>query len=983
MKKNKKLFAILTLVAFMMSLVPALAFAADSDAQAKSVTISGTNVAITFDKLLDGSADDADFAVTVDGTSVALVDQPATVAGKTVTVELATALTMPGTVEVKYSTNNASAVLADSDGNLIKDFTASTKLEATAPQMESAVVKSDATGSAAGIITVTFDKAIAAAPAETAWTVKVGTATETVTNVSALSSDGKSVDLTLTTTTPANYLAGKIITVKLAEDSVADGTFTGLKNAEQTINVELKNSNKGATSLSAFVATNGDTSVKAVTSASEILVNGTNAVDFYLAAYDIYGNDYANGFNNLYVWALDENGAVTSAMKVTSSSATPTVSDVTNAYKFSAAPNKSHFQMSFTQAGKYVVYAGILDDNATTKTIANMQLIGGTAANFSTINVSSTTKNPEEVYSAKVNTTNDTSLGYKVESNNVVTAKESINGKELGTLTLTPNNVSTNNIVLTFYSEDKALISKNVTISTDSGNITVNKSAAKTNVLGQIQIQVSANREGKYNIYFEVDGVQYVLKVKSGNTSAAAIELANQPKAPQALYANDTKVRFHITDINGNLVDTLNDEGMDGIRGNSVSGKYVVLTEKPSASTMRSEDLYLQYNENKETFDLKTPSFDAEGVYSVKVILDNGAYATATWEVKKFETPVQLKIEYSTNTVELGGKITASLTYVDTNGVEKNATDADFAATGYAVESLTGKTIVVKSDEKYVGSKINVTAASSRYDLIGTAELTVAEGASAINFATDAIAVNVNNKVVWNIVDANGNKVALGDNKAVSIDEVKYIVTSKPEGAKVSTYDATIKSDLINKGEGRVAITSDTKGDVTVQVVLKATYTTTTTGTTNTVNQVKYYTGTQTFKVGSDSAAAKTTVVMSIGSHEMVKNGVVSDIDAAPMIQDNRTFVPFRALTEAFGATVEYDAASNTVTAVLGSTTVTLTIGSSVMTVGDEAKTLDVAPFISGDRTMVPVRAVAEAFGFNVEATSNPDGTTADVVFTK
>ena len=79
----------------------------------------------------------------------------------------------------------------------------------------------------------------------------------------------------------------------------------------------------------------------------------------------------------------------------------------------------------------------------------------------------------------------------------------------------------------------------------------------------------------------------------------------------------------------------------------------------------------------------------------------------------------------------------------------------------------------------------------------------------------------MNNKVVWNIVDANGNKVALGDNKAVSIDEVKYIVTSKPEGAKVSTYDATIKSDLINKGEGRVAITSDTKGDVTVQVVLK------------------------------------------------------------------------------------------------------------------------------------------------------------------
>ena len=71
---------------------------------------------------------------------------------------------------------------------------------------------------------------------------------------------------------------------------------------------------------------------------------------------------------------------------------------------------------------------------------------------------------------------------------------------------------------------------------------------------------------------------------------------------------------------------------------------------------------------------------------------------------------------------------------------------------------------------------------------------------------------------------------------------------------------------------------------------------------------------------------------MSIGSHELVKNGEVSTIDAAPMIQDNRTFVPFRALAEAFGATVEFDATNNTVTAKLDGTTVVLTIGSSVMT---------------------------------------------------
>ena len=186
-------------------------------------------------------------------------------------------------------------------------------------------------------------------------------------------------------------------------------------------------------------------------------------------------------------------------------------------------------------------------------------------------------------------------------------------------------------------------------------------------------------------------------------------------------------------------------------------------------------------------------------------------------------------------------------------------------------------------------------------------------------------------------------------------------------------------SDLKNKGEGQIRLTSNVAGTANVQVIVRATK-------VNNANEqgaeVKYYTGTQEFTFGN-KAGNKTQVVMSIGSHELVKNGVVSTIDAAPMIQDNRTFVPFRALAEAFGATVEFDATNNTVTAKLDGTTVVLTIGSSVMTVGDEAKTLDVAPFISGDRTMVPVRAVAEAFGFNVEATSNPDGTTADVVFTK
>ena len=61
---------------------------------------------------------------------------------------------------------------------------------------------------------------------------------------------------------------------------------------------------------------------------------------------------------------------------------------------------------------------------------------------------------------------------------------------------------------------------------------------------------------------------------------------------------------------------------------------------------------------------------DAEGTYEVKVILDNGAYATAKWEVKQFATPVSMRIDYPRTTVELGASITPDqVVYVDANKV--------------------------------------------------------------------------------------------------------------------------------------------------------------------------------------------------------------------------------------------------------------------------------------------------------------------------
>ena len=86
-----------------------------------------------------------------------------------------------------------------------------------------------------------------------------------------------------------------------------------------------------------------------------------------------------------------------------------------------------------------------------------------------------------------------------------------------------------------------------------------------------------------------------------------------------------------------------------------------------------------------------------------------------------------------------------------------------------------------------------------------------------------------------------------------------------------------------------------------------------------------------------------------------------------PVIVEGRTLVPLRSVFEALGATVEWNNDTRSVTSVKGEVTITLAVDSKELVVNGTVKTLDVPAQIMNDRTMVPVRAVAEAFGAKVE----------------
>ncbi len=89
--------------------------------------------------------------------------------------------------------------------------------------------------------------------------------------------------------------------------------------------------------------------------------------------------------------------------------------------------------------------------------------------------------------------------------------------------------------------------------------------------------------------------------------------------------------------------------------------------------------------------------------------------------------------------------------------------------------------------------------------------------------------------------------------------------------------------------------------------------------------------------------------------------------DQLPAIVNDRTLVPLRAIFEALGATVSWDGATRTVTGVKGDIKVNLTIDSDQLYVNGTPKTIDVPAMIINDRTMVPARAISEALGCFVD----------------
>lgn len=118
-------------------------------------------------------------------------------------------------------------------------------------------------------------------------------------------------------------------------------------------------------------------------------------------------------------------------------------------------------------------------------------------------------------------------------------------------------------------------------------------------------------------------------------------------------------------------------------------------------------------------------------------------------------------------------------------------------------------------------------------------------------------------------------------------------------------------------------------------------------------------------------AAELSYTALYVGSNTAYVDDVKQQIDTdnpdvAVFVENDRSYVPVRFISEHYNGKVEWLPETQTVNIVFADRTISLTIGVPEIIINGETNLLDVAPIIKNERTFLPLRACTEAIGKEV-----------------
>ncbi len=531
---------------------------------------------------------------------------------------------------------------------------------------------------------------------------------------------------------------------------------------------------------------------------------------------------------------------------------------------------------------------------------------------------------------------------------------------------------------ITFTVKDSAgnpLAGEVVQFSVNKSGAMLSKTEATTDILGEVKVKVSANKADTY-IVTALDGS---ITNNSGNMIFGASGTAFDIVAPAAI-ADKVAVNtapnfdFKVYDIYGNQ---FQQAGLTALLAGGSAPTASFIT-KPAGASVSDSDLKFEARTNntlRVKFDKKP---DKLGTYTIKVKLANGKSATSTFDVATQGAIVRMTLSYSEDLLAWGSTSgTPSVKYYDANDVYYSAVSGlpgiTISVNNANLASVSGNTIkaALGSASNYQTGEVVITAVDVNRNLVATDTMSIGSTVATLSAEDVAGEVGQTATITLQIKDQDGKNGALDSTGgAVSVD---VYAVSKPAGATVS-YDLPAQVDyqksLTRTGKVDLKVGSDKAGEVVYTVIV-------TQGTVTVSKTVKATFGATTAAIGAKS------VTLFIGASGYVQDGVAKVTDLAPFIKDSRTFVAVRPIADAFGAEIGWNEATQTVTLTREDMTLTIVIGSNVITkVADGVTTTseaDVAAFIQDGRTVLPFRAIGEAFGATVEY----DATTQAVSFTQ
>ncbi|WP_434644207.1 copper amine oxidase N-terminal domain-containing protein [Thermoanaerobacterium thermosaccharolyticum] len=104
---------------------------------------------------------------------------------------------------------------------------------------------------------------------------------------------------------------------------------------------------------------------------------------------------------------------------------------------------------------------------------------------------------------------------------------------------------------------------------------------------------------------------------------------------------------------------------------------------------------------------------------------------------------------------------------------------------------------------------------------------------------------------------------------------------------------------------------------------------------------------------------------------KMKANGREIKFDIPPVVKSGTTLIPVRAVVESLGANVNWDAASNTVTITKGDKTIVFDLNNSKVYVDGTEVTISMPAMEISNRTFVPLRFIAESLGVKINYDNN------------